>query len=203
MRERSALMFKGILIIFFSFILVFLSSIVQPHDRQPNHIMSTTLICKVNFAPRIKRSFRISPDGRHTAYVAKEGDKMVVVVDGKKEKPYDKILSGTPIFSPDNRFVAYAARSENQWFVVADGKEGKRYDEIIKNNLTFSPDSEHLAYAAKSGNGWFVVLDGKEGIKYGSDTYIVNGSLVIDSSNSLRYLYVQDCYVYRTEETID
>jgi len=165
--------------------------------------MSTTLIGQVNFTPRIKRSFRISPDGRHTAYVSKADNKMVVVVDGKKEKSYDKILSGTPIFSPDNRFVAYAARSENQWFIVADGKEGKRYDEIIKNVLTFSPDSKHLAYAAKSGNSWFVVLDGKEGIIYGSDTYIVNGSLVIDSSNSLHYLYVQDCYVYRTRETID
>ena len=196
-------MFRKTVIISFSFILVFLGSIVQPLDRTPNHLMTTRLIDQVNFPPCITGSIRISPDNRHMAYVAKAGDKVTIVVDGKKEKPYDEILSGTPIFSPDSRFVAYAARDGNQWFVIADGRQGKRYDGIIKDVLTFSPDSKHLAYAAKSGSSWFVILDGKEGIKYGSDTYIVNRSLIIDSSDSLHYLYVKDCYIYRAEETID
>ena len=193
---------KGV-IIFFSFLLVFLGVIALAQERPPNHIMTTRLIDQVNFSPWVEKSFRISPDSRHTAYVAKAGDKMVVVVDGKGGKSYDEILSGTPIFSPDSGFVAYAARDGNQWFVVTNGGKGKRYDGIIKGILTFSPDSQHFAYAAKSGNSWYVVLDGKEGVEYSSDAFIVNGSLVIDSSDSLHYLYVQDCNVYHAEETID
>ncbi len=196
-------MFKKCVIISFSFFLVFLGVIVGAQERTPNHIATTTLIDQVKFSFWIKRSFRISPDSRHTAYVAKAGDKMVVVVDGKEGKSYDEILSGTPIFSPDSRFVAYAAKDGNQSFVVTDGREGKRYDGIIKGILTFSPDSQHVAYAAKSGNSWFVVLDGKEGVKYDSDAFIVNGSLIIDAPDSLHYLVVQDSYVYHTKETID
>ena len=196
-------MFRKGVIVSLSIIFVFLGVTVRAQERTPNRIMTATLIDRVKFSSWVKRSFRISPDSKHEAYVAKAGDKMVVVVDGKGEKPCDEILSGTPIFSPNSLIVAYAARDGNQWFVVADGREGKRYDGIVKGILTFSPNSQHLAYVAKSGNSWFVVLDGKEGVKYGSDASIVDGSIIIDSSESLHYLFVQDCYVYHAEETID
>jgi hypothetical protein len=196
-------MFKKGLILSFSIIIVLLGVIINAEEKTPNRIIITKLIDQVNFSSWLKRSFRISPDKNYTAYVATVCNKMMVVIDGKKEKPHDEILEGTPIFSPDSNSIAYAVRDGNEWFVVVNGKEGKRYDGIMEGVLTFSSDSQHFAYAAKSGNGWFVVFDGKEGIKYDSNTFITDNSIVIDSSDSLHYLTVTGRNIYYVQEKID
>ena len=41
--------------------------------------------------------FGFSPDGKHTAFMAKKGDKLVVVVDGKERAEYTTVLAG-PVF---------------------------------------------------------------------------------------------------------
>ncbi|MEW6416877.1 MAG: hypothetical protein AB1480_02010 [Nitrospirota bacterium] len=95
------------------------------------------------------------------AYIAKakEGDKWLVVVDGKEGKKYDGI--GALIFSPDSKRVAYQAIEGDEWFVVVDGKEGKRYDMIVTSGwgrarvIFDSPDNIH--YLARKGSSIYLV----------------------------------------------
>ena len=74
----------------------------------------------------ITQAIRFSQDGERVAYGAQERDKWMVVVDGKEDKKYDDLVSGTPIFSADGQRLAYGAREGDKWLVVADGKEGKK-----------------------------------------------------------------------------
>ena len=94
-----------------------------------------------------KGSLAFSPDSEHTAYLAKVGDKVLVVVDGTEGKPYDGIAGGSLIFSPDSKRVVYGAFLQGKAFVVVDGQEGKSYDGIITSvggGIIFdSPDSFH------------------------------------------------------------
>jgi hypothetical protein len=94
-------------------------------------------------------------------YVAVEGNKRFVVVDGKEGKHYDYIWGvGTLIFSPDSKRVAYAAEEGNKQFVVVDGKEGKQYVGIVTlggGRIIFdSPDRLHYL-AEKDGGGIYLV----------------------------------------------
>ncbi|HHT9160316.1 MAG TPA: hypothetical protein ACFYEB_00455, partial [Candidatus Brocadiia bacterium] len=57
-----------------------------------------------------------SPDSKHVAYTAKEGNKEFVVVDGEEGKQYDTVSCGP--FSPDSKHVAYTAKEGNKEFVV-------------------------------------------------------------------------------------
>ena len=41
------------------------------------------------------------------AYVARRGEKFLVVVDGKEGPEYDRIRVSAPSFSPDSRRLAY------------------------------------------------------------------------------------------------
>ncbi|HET6462030.1 MAG TPA: hypothetical protein VFG29_14710 [Syntrophales bacterium] len=193
---------RGI-VIFWVFILTLAPITTRAEEGVPNRLAVETLIDRVSDSHWIKNSFRMSQDRHHDAYVAQDGNRVAVVVDGRKGRDYDAILSGTPIFSNDGFSVAYAARKGARWFVVEDGKEGKRYDAILENSVTFSRGDIHLAYAARSGNTSFVVLDGREGVQYGSGTFIEPESIVIDSSDSLHYLVIDDNNVYYVKEKID
>jgi len=60
-----------------------------------------------------------SPDGRHLAYAASEGDKAFLVVDGREGKPFDRILSLVPRFSSDGKYVgANAVKGREVWWTV-------------------------------------------------------------------------------------
>ena len=67
-----------------------------------------------------------SSDGRHVAYVAQEGDKQFVVVDGKEGKHYDGI--GSILFSALTVSMWLYGQAGKKRLVVVDGKEGKQYD---------------------------------------------------------------------------
>jgi len=99
-------------------------------EKAPKRV-SEKFIARIDTSSWIKESFTVSPDSRRIAYVAKVGNKQLVVVDGKKEKEYDGIMEGTLIFSPDGEHVAYGAQVDNKWLVVVDGKEEKQYDGIM------------------------------------------------------------------------
>jgi hypothetical protein len=75
-----------------------------------------------------------SPDARHLAYVARQGGRLVVAVDGVPSGPYDFIQLPL-VFSPDSRHLAYVAALISQgkvsWHMVVDGVQGKGYDGII------------------------------------------------------------------------
>ncbi len=54
-----------------------------------------------------------SPDGRRLAYTMRDGDKSVMMVDGKPSAPY--VRMSRPVFSPDSQHIAYRALPELQY----------------------------------------------------------------------------------------
>ena len=128
----------------------------------------------------------ISADGRRVAYVARRGERYVVVVDGVEGKPYRLIKYVDVCFSSDSKRVAYAAWRDPMDVVVVDGVEGKPYHSIGQESLCFSRDGKRLAYVGWENNDRdLVIVDGVEGKFYG----IKWGSLQF-SPDSKRVAYV-------------
>jgi hypothetical protein len=101
-----------------------------------------------------------TPDGRHSAWSAKAGEKQVLVRDGKiASDQMDAVVN--IVFSPDGTRIAFQAWEgeypEQREFVVVEGIEGPRFDDTALWH--FSPDSRHLAYRATEGGKSFLVLD--------------------------------------------
>jgi len=171
---------KGLIALCFAVFLLCIGIAVYAQERSADRMVSEKFITQIDFSSLIPESFKASPDGRRVAYVAKAGNKMFVVVDGKEEKRYDGIGKGSLIFSPDSKRVAYVAKSADKWFVVVDGKEEKEYDSIsmfsrlkdvgVKGSVIFSPDGKRVAYwteaKTKAGSVLCVVVDGKEEKQY-------------------------------------
>ncbi len=103
----------------------------------------------------------ISPDGSKIAYVAADGTRPFVVIDGKKGQMYDDI--SPVVFSPDGAGVAFAAMRGADSFMVVNGKEGPAFEKVLLP--VFSPDGSHIAYRAKKDNQRFVVTMDAEGKK--------------------------------------
>jgi len=173
----------------------------RAEEKSSNRVVSERLIVEIDFSSWIRESFKVSPDSKRVAYVARVGDKQFVVVDGKEEKQYDGIGEGTPIFSPDSKRVAYNARVGDKWLVVADGKEEKRYDGI-GTTLIFSPDSKRVAYKALVGDKQLVVVDGKEEKQYDGIVTLGGGRIIFDPPDSLHYLAAKGSGIYLVEERI-
>ena len=87
-----------------------------------------------------------SPDGKHLAYVARQGNKSFLVLDGAEGRQYDGVrgvlghlflggshcgpLNLAPVFSFDGKRTAYIAKRGKRYFVVVGEVEGKEYEEI-------------------------------------------------------------------------
>jgi hypothetical protein len=85
-------------------------------------IPSEKLICKVDFSSWVAESLTISPDSKRVAYVAKEGTKAVVVINGKEEKQYDGIVKGSIIkFGSDGSFYYLAGKGNGFYLVTSQG----------------------------------------------------------------------------------
>ncbi len=106
-----------------------------------------------------------SPNGKHLAYGAYDGNNWFVVMDGIEGKKYGDFIEHSIVFSPDSQKIAYVANEIGKWFVVVDGNEESKYDRI-GIPLLFSPDSKRIAYFAAEGVKGFVVVDGKEEKRY-------------------------------------
>jgi dipeptidyl aminopeptidase/acylaminoacyl peptidase len=89
-----------------------------------------------------------------TAYVAMEGGRYFIVLNGKEGPSFDSIV--TPMFSPDGSKLVYRAREGAKRFVVvADtaGKEHRRqpgYEMVFPT--AFTTDDRSVAYGVKDGN---------------------------------------------------
>ncbi|MCX5659808.1 MAG: hypothetical protein NTW19_08815 [Planctomycetota bacterium] len=112
-----------------------------------------------------------SARGKRIAYVARQGDKWVVVVDGRPGREFDEIYH--VVFSRDGSRFGYAARSGEHRITVIDGELGPEYDAfadlshpVFWNDPMFSPDGKHVAYRAMKGRKMLVVADGKPGQAY-------------------------------------
>jgi len=111
-----------------------------------------------------------SPDSKRLAYIAKQGQKYMVVVDGKEGKLYDDIDFSSHVFSPDSSQCAYIAKSNTKSMYVINGVEHKAYARV--GDIRFSPDGQRHAYPAAIGNNQTAyVVDGKENRIYRDITY--------------------------------
>jgi hypothetical protein len=87
------------------------------------------------------------------AFVARRGDRHVVVVADGETPAYDMVVS--PQFTPDGSRLVYRARQDGRRFaVVADArgrnlKEFPRFDMVWQPTVT--PDGKAIAYGVKSG----------------------------------------------------
>ncbi|MCE5197483.1 hypothetical protein LLG39_00735 [bacterium] len=117
------------------------------------------------------QGMEFSLDGSRVAFVARKGDHMFVVLDGKAGEKYDDI-DGMLTFSPDGKHLAYVATNYNEnsdpvSFVVVDGKRGPKLQDIVSISVIFSPDSKHITYTATpDGEKYSVFIDGKPGKGY-------------------------------------
>ena len=111
-----------------------------------------------------------SPDGKHVAYAARRGKKVLVVGDGLAGAEYDEI--GREYFEDtywdtvrvDGARPSYTARRGRRWVVVVDGLAGPGFDQVYPP--TFSADGKRFAYVARRGRQRLVVLDGRPGPEF-------------------------------------
>jgi len=112
------------------------------------------------FPPEAYDSARISPDGRHLAYVASSENGLAVMLDGSRQPVYDGVDALE--FSPNSRRLAYAARRGQAWYLVVDGREQGPYRRV--GPPVFSSDSEHLACVVLlEDDRRAVIVDGQAG----------------------------------------
>lgn len=101
-----------------------------------------------------------STDGKAMAYVAGDGNKNVVVVNGTEGPAFDDV--GDLRFSLVGAELAYRARRGVEHFVVLGGKPFGPYGDVKSGSLVFGPDGNALAWAAFGADGfWQVNLNGK------------------------------------------
>lgn len=120
-----------------------------------------------------------SPDNQHLAYAAKEGNKILIILDGEIKKEFEsaELLTGESglertdylTFSPDSQHLAYVIQTvskigndyKRKQFVFLDDENKYEYEispykEI--DFLVFSPDSKHLLFRVARKT---IVVDGK------------------------------------------
>lgn len=121
-----------------------------------------------------------SPDGTRFAYIAYDKGQFVMVHNGTRGTPFDRMAA--PTFSPDSQRFAFAAGIEkhvapdpfapprpedfNEEFILLDGKKLPSYHGIDVSVMGFSPDSQRFAYGAGFLRRRFLVLDEERGPVY-------------------------------------
>jgi len=103
--------------------------------------------------------FIFSPDSSRLAYIAAQDKKMLVVDNGKSDKPFD--MAAKPAFSPNSKRLVCTVKNGDQWHVLENGKIGPGFDAI--DVPFFSPDSKQLAYIATVGKEMLLAVDGEKG----------------------------------------
>jgi hypothetical protein len=143
--------------------------------------------------PPAEMVIEINKYGKGVAYIAKIGERICVVHNGKVGKLYDEIEAFTLILSPNGQRVAYGAKLGDTSYVVVDGVEKGPFAD--RGRIAFSPDSKHVAYDAKIGNKWYMYVDNLK--NDGALQYFDRATFSIDSTK-LTYLEVTEVSgVYR------
>lgn len=107
-----------------------------------------------------------SPDGGRVAWVAREGDSVFAVVDGREGPRYRKIH--TIAFSADGKHFRYWASLGQGLVEVVDGVEGQRARHTIPFETRTSADGMRLAYRMQTPDGEHLVVDDRVGAAHGT-----------------------------------
>lgn len=121
------------------------------------------------FEEIIPDTFAFSDDGKRHAYVAKQGGRLVAVIDGVVQPEGGGDLAPwlqPSVFSADGSSVGYleGSRLRKKMRVVVNGKPGELFDGVDTESLRFSLDGRRLSYSANdlsTGSRWFCVIDGQ------------------------------------------
>ncbi|MBI2109671.1 hypothetical protein HYT58_00670 [Candidatus Woesearchaeota archaeon] len=123
-------------------------------------------------------------------FVAKEGDKQLVVHNSVEGKKYDEIGWIEEI----NGKLAYSARIGEEWVFVFDNKEGEKYDALGYETYTIN---DEVAYIAKKAGKWFIIINDKP-LEPGSDYY----PTVFVLNNKIGFIEETPINVYSSEFAI-
>jgi hypothetical protein len=106
-------------------------------------------------------SLRLSPSGRHAAYVARTRDGWHLYVDAQPQpQPWDGLLAGSLHVSEAGEAVAVMRRGPALYVVRGARSEGP-YDGVTALQTGQDAAAPHLAYLARRGAQAFAVVDGK------------------------------------------
>lgn len=124
-------------------------------------------------------------DGRSLSYVAKDGGKSFLVLNGRKEQLSDGDTREPPVVLPGAKGVGIILISgDGKYYLhqafVGGKVQSRKYDEAAQ--LVYNGDGSQYAYCAKLGKKLFVVVNGKEGPVFDmviSPTFTPNGKLLV------------------------
>jgi hypothetical protein len=95
-----------------------------------------------------------SSDSIHYAYIAREGKRVFMVINGFETPSFDMIV--TPKFSEDGKALVFRARKDGKRFVVVANNKGKLIQQYATYEMVFPPvftaDGKSVAYGVKDGN---------------------------------------------------
>jgi Tol biopolymer transport system component len=156
---------------------------------------------------------RISPDGKHVAWILRKGTKRGVAVDGGEgEAKYDWVKGLT--YRPDAKELSFAAGTGGKansalsdpeggqavdgatWKIVRRGDSGKEtaldgeFDRVA--NLTWSGDGALLAFAGHGADGWHIVCGSARSEPYdevGPPRFSADGKQIAFGARSKRELW--------------
>ncbi|MDE0838399.1 MAG: hypothetical protein OSB41_05025 [Kiritimatiellae bacterium] len=101
-----------------------------------------------------------SSDKKAMAYVAGDGIKDFVVLNGVEGEAFDEVHD--VLFAPSRRVMAYRARRGVEHFVVVGKKAMGPYVNVKPGSLTFRDDGKVVAWSAFGKDGlWHVYANGK------------------------------------------
>jgi hypothetical protein len=104
-------------------------------------------------------SILFSPDKTAMVYVAGDGNKNFVVVDGGEGAAFDGV---DDLQFSSKSVLAYRARRGTEYLVVVGDKTWGPYADVKPKSLVFSPDGKVAAWATFGADGnWQVMADGK------------------------------------------
>ncbi len=105
--------------------------------------------------------FAFSPDGAHSMYKARAGQKTFVVTGDAESDGY-QLIDSLRFGGAHTGFIATKASGSAPWEVVIDGKPMPRSDTQAASSFRMSADGAHWAYLTGFGNAVGVVLDGAD-----------------------------------------
>jgi hypothetical protein len=120
---------------------------------------------------------RFCPEGKRTAYAARNGSAWCVVTDKKEGKKFGAVVAGSIHFGPEGKRVGFTAEKDGAFWVVVDGKASGPYDAVTRGAPVFGPSGNRVAFGAVKDGTPVLVTDGVEEETEGK---VVDGLVTFD-----------------------